>query len=150
MVTLSEILSENIASTVATVCLCIYFFITALLFVTKPEKMGATYSVLPKDEAGVTEIRVYYGGISFALGLFLALIAFVFGHPFISLVGGLVFANCVFFTRLTFTFVDKGWKCPYTKLAIPAEGFFIVALWICFAIAMTVEKSGIAYSSVLF
>ena len=67
------------------------------------------------------------------------MLAFVFGHPFYSLVGGLIFANTVFFTRLTFTFVDKGWNCPYTKLAIPAEGGFIVVLWICFAIAVAVE-----------
>ena len=32
-----------------------------------------------------------------------------------------------FVTRTIFLFVDKGWKCPYTKLAIPAEGLFVVA-----------------------
>lgn len=134
-----EILASNIASTVATIGLCIYFFGTALVFILKPIKYANNYSMIPKDEAGKTEIRVYYGGISFALGLFLAILAFVFGKPFYSLVGGLIFANTVFFTRFIFTFVDKGWKCPYTKLAIPAEGAFIVALWICFAIAVAVE-----------
>lgn len=138
---MKEIIAANIASTVATIGFCIYFFCTAIVFVCKPEKCGKQYSVQPVDNAGKTEIRVYYGGISFALGLFLAVLAFVFGHPFYSLVGGLIFANTVFFTRLTFTFVDKAWGCPYTKLAIPAEGAFIVVLWICFAVAVAVENA---------
>ncbi len=134
-----EVISHNIAATVATIGLCIYFFGTALVFILKPIKYAENYSMRPKDEAGKTEIRVYYGGISFALGLFLAILAFVFQKPFYSLVGGLIFSNTVFFTRFIFTFVDKGWKCAYTKLAIPAEGAFIAALWICFAIAVAVE-----------
>lgn len=136
---LKEIISDNIAATVATIGLVIYFLCTAVVFLAKPEKFGRQYSVQPVDNAGKTEIRVYYGGISFALGLFLAVLAFVFGHPFYSLVGGLIFANTVFFTRSAFTFVDKAWSCPYTKLAIPAEGAFIVVLWICFAVAVAVE-----------
>ena len=136
---LKEVIEGNIAATVATIGLVIYFVCTAAVFITSPVKFGRQYSVQPVDNAGKTEIRVYYGGISFALGLFLALPAFVFGHPFYSLVGGLVFANTVFFTRFVFTFVDKGWSCPYTKLAIPAEGAFIVLLWICFAVAVAVE-----------
>ena len=136
---MKEIIASNIAATVATIGLCVYFFCTAVVFLSKPEKYGKQYSVQPVDNAGKTEIRVYYGGISFALGLFLAILAFVFCHPFYSLVGGLIFANTVFFTRFIFTFIDKSWSCPYTKLAIPAEGGFIVALWICFIIAVVVE-----------
>lgn len=132
-------ISNNIAATVATICLMIYFFGTAAVFMAKPVKYGKNYSVQPVDKAGKTEIRVYYGGISLALGLFLGFLAFACAHPFYSLCGGLFFANAVFWIRLIFTFVDKGWKCPYTKLALPAEGFFIVALWICFAIAVAVE-----------
>lgn len=136
---MKEVFLSNIAASIATIGLCIYFLCTAIVFISKPLKFGQQYSVQPVDNAGKTEIRVYYGGISFALGLFLAVLAFVFQQPFYSLVGGLIFANTVFFTRFIFTFVDKGWKCPYTKLAIPAEGGFIVALWICFAIAVAVE-----------
>lgn len=87
---MKEIIASNIAATVATIGLCIYFFCTAVVFLSKPEKYGKQYSVQPVDNAGKTEIRVYYGGISFALGLFLAILAFVFGHPFYSLVGGLI------------------------------------------------------------
>ena len=136
-----EVIKHNYAATVATIGLCIYFFITAAIFILKPIKFADNYSMKPKDEAGKTEIRVYYGGISFALGLFLAILAFVFQKPFYSLIGGLIFSNTVFWTRLIFTFVDKGWKCAYTKLAIPAEGLFIVALWICFAVAVAVESA---------
>lgn len=136
---LGIIIENNIAATVATCGLVIYFLCTAIVFVSNPIKFGKQYSVQPVDNAGKTEIRVYYGGISFALGLFLAVLAFVFGHPFYSLVGGLIFANTVFFTRFAFTFVDKGWNCTYTKLAIPAEGAFILVLWVCFAVAVSVE-----------
>lgn len=139
--TLKFIIENNIAATVATIGLVVYFLCTAVVFVLNPVKFGKNYSVQPVDNAGKTEIRVYYGGISFALGLFLAVLAFVFGQPFYSLVGGLIFANTVFFTRFTFTFIDKGWSCPYTKLAIPAEGAFIVVLWICFAVAVAVEHA---------
>ncbi|MBO5776314.1 MAG: hypothetical protein J6V83_01050 [Clostridia bacterium] len=134
-----EIITSNIAATVATIGLCLYFFGTAIIFILNPVKSAEKYSMKPKDEAGITEIRVYYGGISFALGLFLAILAFVFGKPFYSLVGGLIFSNTVFFTRFAFTFVDKGWKCAYTKLAIPAEFAFILALWACFIVAVVVE-----------
>lgn len=136
---MKEVFLSNIAASIATIGLCIYFFCTAVVFMSKPKHFGEKYSVLPKDEAGVTEIRVYYGGISFALGLFLAILAFAFKQPFYSLVGGLVFANTVFFTRTIFTFIDKGWKCAYTKLAIPAEGGFVLALWVCFIIAVVAE-----------
>jgi hypothetical protein len=142
-VILKEAISSNIAATVATIGLMLYFFCTAIVFMAKPLKYGRNYSVQPVDEAGKTEIRVYYGGISLALGLFLGFLAFVCARPFYALCGGLFFANAVFFIRLIFTFVDKGWKCAYTKLAIPAEGFFIAALWTCFAVAVAVEGSGI-------
>lgn len=134
-----EFISSNTASIVATVGLCLYFMFTAIAFMIKPKKFAAQYSILPKDAAGVTEIRVYYGGISFALGLFLAVLAFVFQQPFYSLVGGLIFANTVFFSRFIFTFVDKAWKCAYTKLALPVEALFIIALWTCFIIAVVAE-----------
>lgn len=140
---LKNAISSNIAATVATICLMVYFLGTAVVFIAKPLKYGKNYSIQPVDEAGKTEIRVYYGAISAALGLFLGFLAFICAKPFYALCGGLFFSNAVFWTRLIFTFIDKGWKCPYTKLAIPAEGAFIVSLWICFIIAMVVEHAGI-------
>ena len=132
---MKEILMSNLPAGVATVCLALYFFGMAIVFITNPIKNAESFSVKPVDNAGKTEIRVYYGGISFALGAFLIYLAIATGTAFHSLVGGMFFATTVFVTRTIFLFVDKGWKCPYTKLAIPAEGAFVIALWTCYFLA---------------
>lgn len=129
---------SNIPASVATIGLMVYFFGMAVTFMISPVKNAKAFSVKPVDNAGITEIRVYYGGISLALAGFLGYLMFGMGKPEASLVGGLFFATTVFVTRTIFLFVDKGWKCPYTKLAIPAEGFFVVALWTCFVISKIV------------
>ena len=132
---MKEILMSNIPAGFATVCLALYFFGMAVVFITKPLKNAESFSIKPVDNAGKTEIRVYYGGISFALGAFLIYLAYATKTPMHSLVGGMFFATTVFVTRTIFLFVDKGWKCPYTKLAIPAEGAFVIALWTCYFLA---------------
>lgn len=132
---MKEILMSNIPAGFATVCLALYFFGMAIVFILKPVKNAESFSIKPVDNAGKTEIRVYYGGISFALGAFLLYLAYATKTPMHSLVGGMFFATTVFVTRTIFLFVDKGWKCPYTKLAIPAEGAFVIALWTCFFLA---------------
>jgi hypothetical protein len=109
----------------------------AIVFIISPIKNAESFSVKPVDNAGKTEIRVYYGGISGALGGFLLYLTFALGTPVYSLHGGLFFATTVFVTRTIFLCVDKGWKCPYTKLAIPAEGLFVIALWTCFILSKT-------------
>ena len=134
---MKEILASNIPAAVAVIGLVAYFFGMAVVFVTSPLKNAEKFSVKPVDNAGKTEIRVYYGGISFALGAFLLFLTVALKTPYYSLIGGLFFATTVFVTRTIFLFVDKGWKCPYTKLAIPAEGAFVVALWTCFVLANT-------------
>ena len=132
---MKEILMSNIPAGFATVCLALYFFGMAIVFVLKPIKNAESFSIKPVDNAGKTEIRVYYGGISFALGAFLLYLAYATKTPMHSLVGGMFFATTVLVTRTIFLFVDKGWKCPYTKLAIPAESAFVVALWVCYFLA---------------
>lgn len=132
-----QILASNIPASVAVIGLVLYFFGMAVVFITSPIKNAESFSVKPVDNAGKTEIRVYYGGISFALGAFLLYLTIALGTPFYSLVGGLFFATTVFVTRTIFLCVDKGWKCPYTKLAIPAEGLFVIALWTCFVLSKT-------------
>ena len=132
---MKEILMSNLPAGFATVCLALYFFGMAVVFITKPLKNAESFSIKPVDNAGKTEIRVYYGGISFALGAFLLYLAYATKTPMHSLVGGMFFATTAFVTRTIFLFVDKGWKCPYTKLAIPAEGAFVIALWTCFFLA---------------
>ncbi len=135
METIKALFNENAPAAFATVCLALYFFGMAIVFITNPIKNAESFSVKPVDNAGKTEIRVYYGGISFALGAFLIYLAVATGTAYHSLVGGMFFATTVLVTRTIFLFVDKGWKCPYTKLAIPAESAFVVALWVCFFLA---------------
>ena len=134
---MKEILVSNIPAAVAVIGLVAYFFGMAVVFITSPLKNAEKFSVKPVDNAGKTEIRVYYGGISFALGAFLLFLTVALKTPYYSLIGGLFFATTVFVTRTIFLCVDKGWKCPYTRLAIPAEGAFVVALWTCFVLANT-------------
>lgn len=132
MDTLKVIWECNPPAMFATICLALYFFGMAVVFITNPLKNAESFSIKPVDNAGKTEIRVYYGGISFALGAFLLYLMFTLSTGYYSLVGGMIFATTVFTTRTIFLCVDKGWKCPYTKLAIPAEGLFVIALWVCF------------------
>lgn len=129
---MKELFFTNVPASVAVIGLATYFFGMAVVFIASPIKNAESFSVKPVDNAGKTEIRVYYGGISFALGAFLVYLTVALGTPVYSLVGGLFFSTTVLVTRTIFLFVDKGWKCPYTKLAIPAESLFVVALWVCF------------------
>lgn len=132
---MKELFFSNVPASIAVIGLIGYFFCMAIVFIISPVKNAESFSVKPVDNAGKTEIRVYYGGISFALGAFLLYLTLALGTPYHSMVGGMIFATTVFTTRTIFLFVDKGWKCPYTKLAIPAEGLFVIALWTCFFIS---------------
>ena len=127
-----ELWNTNPPALFAVICLIGYFWGMAVMFIAKPLKNAESFSIKPVDNAGKTEIRVYYGGISFALGLFLLYLTLTLGTAYYSLIGGVIFATTVLTTRTIFLFVDKGWKCPYTKLAIPAESAFVIALWVCF------------------
>lgn len=132
---MKELFFSNIPASIAVIGLVGYFFGMAVVFIISPIKNAEAFAIKPVDNAGKTEIRVYYGGISFALGAFLLYLTIALGTPVYSLVGGLFFSTTVFVTRTIFLCVDKGWKCPYTKLAIPAEGLFVIALWICFILS---------------
>ncbi len=134
---MKELFFTNVPASVAVIGLATYFFGMAVVFIASPIKNAESFSVKPVDNAGKTEIRVYYGGISFALGAFLVYLTVALGTPVYSLVGGLFFSTTVLVTRTIFLFVDKGWKCPYTKLAIPAESLFVIALWVCFILSKT-------------
>ncbi len=132
---MKELFFSNVPASIAVIGLVGYFFGMAVVFIISPLKNAESFSIKPVDNAGKTEIRVYYGGISFALGAFLLYLTIALGTPVYSLVGGLFFSTTVFVTRTIFLCVDKGWKCPYTKLAIPAEGLFVIALWTCFVLS---------------
>jgi hypothetical protein len=135
--TLKEIFFSNLPAGIAVIGLILYFWGMAVVFISNPLKNAESFAVKPVDNAGITEIRVYYGGISFALGAFLLYLTFALKTPVYSLVGGLFFATTVLVTRTIFLCIDKGWKCPYTKLAIPAESAFVIALWVCYYLSKT-------------
>ena len=137
---LKELWNTNPPALFAVICLIGYFWGMAVMFIIKPLKNAESFSIKPVDNAGKTEIRVYYGGISFALGLFLLYLTITLGTAYYSLIGGVIFATTVLTTRTIFLFVDKGWKCPYTKLAIPAESAFVIALWVCIFLARNYIK----------
>mgnify|MGYP003292227557 CR=1 FL=1 len=137
METLKQIWATNPPAMFAVICLIGYFWGMAVVFISKPLKNAESFSIKPVDNAGKTEIRVYYGGISGALGGFLLFLMLALKTPYYSMIGGLFFSTTVFVTRTIFLCVDKGWKCPYTKLAIPAEGLFVIALWTCFVLSKT-------------
>lgn len=137
---MKEILLSNIPASVAAIGLILYFFGMAIVFISSPLKNAESFSIKPVDNAGITEIRVYYGAISGALGGFLLFLTMALKTPYYSMIGGLFFATSVFVTRTIFLCIDKGWKCPYTKLAIPAEGLFVVALWTCFVLSSVLYK----------
>jgi hypothetical protein len=130
------IFMHNIPETIAVMGLAIYFFVIGIMYIFAPKKHAPMFSISPVGNAGVTEIRVYYGSISWALCFFLVFL-FAKGLGEYALIGGLAFSNFVFFTRFIFTFVDKAWKDKYTKLAIPCELAFIVLLWLMFALSKT-------------
>lgn len=134
---MKELFFTNVPASIAVIGLVGYFFGMAVVFIINPLKNAESFSIKPVDNAGKTEIRVYYGGISFALGAFLLYLTIALKTPVYSLAGGLFFSTTVFVTRSIFLCVDNGWKCPYTKLAIPAEGCFVVALWVCFILSKT-------------
>ena len=134
---MKEIFFSNIPAGIAVIGLVLYFFGMAIVFITNPIKNAESFAVKPVDNAGKTEIRVYYGGISFALGAFLLYLTLALKTPVYSLVGGLFFATTVLVTRTIFLCVDKGWRCPCTKLAIPAASTFVIALWVCYYLSKT-------------
>ena len=105
---MKEILMSNIPAAVATIGLVLYFFGMAIVFIISPLKNAESFSVKPVDNAGITEIRVYYGGISGALGGFLLFLMLALKTPYYSMIGGLFFATTVFVTRTIFLCVDKG------------------------------------------
>jgi hypothetical protein len=103
-----------------------YFFVFGAGFVFKPELVGR-FALRWTDPAGKTEVRCYYGAVSWALAGFLAyLLAEDLATP--ALTGVLFLATAVLVTRIIGTVVDGGRDHPYTRMAIPVETAFVVAV----------------------
>ena len=114
------------AAEFAAMATAIYFFGFGAGFLVRPElaqQMGLCFT----DRAGRTEIRCYYGALSWALGTFL--IYLVTRHRAVDAVTlALFLATAVFVSRVVGTFVDGGWNERYTRIAIPTEAAFVIAL----------------------
>ncbi len=110
-----------------------YFAVFGTGFVFRPafvEQFGLRWT----DAAGRTEVRCYYGAVSWALAGFLVYLL-AHGRAVDALTGVLFLAGAVFATRVIGTAVDGGWREPYTRLAIPTEAAFVIVVAIVRLIA---------------
>jgi hypothetical protein len=103
-----------------------YFFVFGTGFVLRPELVDR-FALRWTDAAGKTEVRCYYGAVSWALGGFLVyLLAQDLAVE--ALTGVLFLASSVLLVRIIGTAVDGGRAHPYTRMAIPVETAFVVAV----------------------
>lgn len=103
-----------------------YFFVFGTGFVFRPE-LVERFALRWTDPAGRTEVRCYYGAVSWALAGFLAyLVAEDLATE--ALTGVLLLATAVLTVRIVGTVVDGGSRHPYTRMAIPVEAGFVVAV----------------------
>jgi hypothetical protein len=103
-----------------------YFIVFGLGFIVRPELVGR-FALRWTDPAGRTEVRCYYGGVSVALGGFLALLL-AEDQADLALSGVLILASTVLLCRLVSTLVDGGRDHPYTRVAIPSEALMVLGL----------------------
>lgn len=111
---------------IAVVASMIYFSVFGAVFILRPEmisRLGLAWT----NAAGKTEVRCYYGAISWAVAAFLG---YLMSRDLTleALTGVLFLATAVFVTRVIGSFVDGGWSETYNHQAIPIEGAFAVLL----------------------
>lgn len=111
---------------VAVVLVVGYFVVTGVAFMVRPETV-ALYGLSPDGPAGRTEVRCYYGALALGLGAFVAYLGTNdLGREAIT--GVLMIASAILVTRVAGAFVDRGWDESYTRMAVPTEIGFVVAL----------------------
>jgi hypothetical protein len=103
-----------------------YFTVFGMGLLVRPELVGR-FALRWTDAAGRTEVRCYYGAVSLALAAF---IAYLVARDLASeaLTGVLFLAVAVLVTRIVGTTVDGGWGHPYTRVAVPTETGFVLAV----------------------
>lgn len=110
-----------------------YFLVFGAGFVFRPDlidRLGLT----PSRNAGRTEVRCYYGLLSWALaGFLLWMLGQDLGREALVLV--LFLASAVLVGRIVGTIVDDARDDPYTKVAIPTETVFV------FVVALSVAAT---------
>lgn len=111
---------------VAVALVVVYFAATGLNFLFRPASVKL-YDLQPLGPAGRTEVRCYYGALALGLGAFVAYLGFHdLGRE--AIVGVLCIASAILVARVVGAFVDGGWSEPYTRLAVPVEIGFVLAL----------------------
>ena len=103
-----------------------YFAVFGAGFLFRPE-LVRRFALDWTDPAGRTEVRCYYGAVSWALAAFLVYLLTQDAARH-ALMGVLFLASAVLATRAVGTAVDGGWSHPYTRTAIPVEGAFVLAV----------------------
>lgn len=103
-----------------------YFAVFGAGFLFRPE-LVRRFALDWTDPAGRTEVRCYYGAVSWALAAFLVLLVSrdLAGE---ALTGVLFLAVAVLVTRVIGTAGDGGRSHPYTRTAIPVEASFVLAV----------------------
>lgn len=120
-------------TTVAVVGAIGYFTVFGAGFVFRPalvERFGLQWT----RAAGKTEVRCYYGAVSWALAGFLTWLL-AHGEGRNALVGVLFLAGAVATARIIGTIVDRAVDDPYTRLAVPAEVAFVFGLAIALGLS---------------
>jgi hypothetical protein len=111
---------------IAVVASMVYFFAFGAVFVLRPTMIGHL-GLEWTNAAGKTEVRCYYGAVSWALAAFLGYLVSR-DLTLEALTGVLFLATAVFVTRVIGSFVDGGWSQTYNRQAVPIEGAFVVLL----------------------
>lgn len=114
------------AVTIAVVGAIGYFTVFGAGFVFRPalvDRFGLAWT----NPAGRTEVRCYYGAVSWALAGFLGyLLAQDLAVE--ALTGVFFLASAVFAVRVIGTVVDGASAEAYTRMAIPVEAAFVVVV----------------------
>lgn len=105
---------------------CVYFVVFGAGFVFRPE-LADRLSLRWTSAAGRTEIRCYYGAVSWAIAAFLLYLV-TRDLEVEALTGVLFLAAAVLVMRLVGTAIDGGWSDPYSRVAIPTEALFVAGL----------------------
>lgn len=115
--------------TFAVISTSIYFVGFGAIFIFSPaniDRLGLEWT----NAAGKTEVRCYYGALSWALAGFLV---YLMSQELTqeALTGAIFLAGAVLLTRVLGTIADRGWSETYNRQAVPIETGFFLALVIC-------------------
>jgi len=102
----------------------VYFLLMGATFILRPESVES-FGLKWINAAGQTEVRCYYGALSWALAASLIyLLRRNLAHEAVTII--LFLASAILVARVAGTAVDGGWDDDYTRSAIPVEIVFVI------------------------